>query len=240
MIFDNLLIKTNENINDIAIPNFAIIGYKNDNNDFVDLKYFPINNNTISAEIPFSNCCLIDLKKCVNTINSMEKKELSFKGIIPKNIIYYKSKNIIWYVNSSKKYLYFSKSLSLKNGYYHLPRLLFAFINNKLSVFALKKGQIEETTKLFNAPFLNVYENGSICMGNVKTNISNFSYIENAIQYLESAFFKSVFTHTNHNAIIEGNIIEYFKELKEKNINFDTDKLILNQTKNIENLLKTI
>ena len=236
-MFENLHVISNQDINTTSKPVFAIVGYEGENG-YADLKYFPIENNSIGAEIPFDNECLIDLKESVNTIDATHKKELCFKSIIPKNIVCFQNNNIIWTVNETKKHLYFDNDIKLNDGYYHLPKLLFAFINKTLFVYAIKNGAIQENTELFNAPFLNVYQNGSICMGNVNTDISKFSYIEDAIQYLESAFFKSIFTHTNHNKIIKGNIISYFQELK--NTSFNSNKLLPSTKKSLINLINNI
>jgi len=231
------LITTNEKVTNLSHPKFCLIGYANNKNEFSDLKYYPIKNNEFQAEIPFTNDCLHQLKKASEIIDTTEKKELTFKGLIPKNIIFFKKKDLIWTIEPSQKYLYFSKKIVLNDNYYHLPKLLFAYIDSELHIYALKSNdEINETIILYNAPFLNVNAKGAVCMGNVNTKIDKFSFVENAIQYLENVFFKSIFTHTNHNKIINGNIVEYYQQQK----NYFDESILLKSYFSIKTLLKFI
>jgi PRTRC genetic system protein B len=225
---------SNKSINEKHIPLFAIIGYKNENGSYGDIKYHPIKKNKIQAEIPFTNDCLNDLKELAGSLKAKSNQNLSFKGLIPNNIIFFNKKDVIWTTEPTRKYLYFKKNLKIKNGYYSLPKLLFSFKNKVLNVFALKNNEkVNENSKLYNAPFFNTYADGSVCMGNVQISIDNFNYIEDAIEFLEAGFFKSVFTHTNHNKIIKGNITEYYLN----KISFTNDILLESSSKQIKNLL---
>lgn len=233
-----MIVVSNNMINEKAEPCFALIGYKH-RGTYKDLKYFPIIDNEIKAEISFSYQSINELKECVNTFENIKKDKIEFKNLIPKNIIFVNKKNIVWTVNPMKKYLIFKNQLKLESNYYFLPKLIFAYINNVLMVFAVKKkNAINENTELYNAPFLNVYENGNVCMGNIDVNVEQFNYYEDITKFLEIAFFKSEFTHTNYNNIISGNIIEYFK--KQKNEIFNEKILLKSKVKSINNLLNLI
>jgi len=231
----DFLITTSEKVTNLSYPKFCLIGYANDKDEFSDLKYYPIKNNEFQAEIPFTNDCLKELKKASEVIETIEKKELNFKGLIPKNVIFFKNKDLIWTIEPSQKYLYFSKHFVLNDNYYHLPKLLFAYIDSKLHIYAIKSNdEINDKIILYNAPFLNVNSEGSVCMGNTNIKIDKFFFVENAIQYLENAFFKSIFTHTNHNRIINGNIVEYYQQQQN---HFD-ENILLKSRFTIKTLLK--
>lgn len=231
-MFSNISLNTSE-INTESVPMFALIGYQANTERSVNstMRLFPIRNGKLKAETPISYDSLKGVFEIFKNIKT-EKKELSFKGIIPRNVISFKNnaieKKIIWSVKSVKKYLLFQDDLSIDNGYYNLPKLIFELNKNTLSVFSVKNGILNENTKLYHAPFLNVYKLGNVCMGSASLDISSFSYVEDVILYAENHFFNSVFTHTNHNKIIKGNLVEYLNKIKDTDTIFDENLLLEN------------
>ncbi|WP_064967841.1 hypothetical protein [Tenacibaculum ovolyticum] len=161
---------------------------------------------------------------------------LSFRGLIPKNIIYtdITKQSIVWKVKSHKRKLFF-KNDSFSTNEYLLPHLIFSLKGTTLSVFATKTFNITENTKLYNAPFLNVWSDGSVCMGSASIKKEDISFFEELIIVAENLFFDSYFTHTNHNIIVKGSLIELYDTLKNKTV-FPNNLLIQSQTKNIKKL----
>jgi PRTRC genetic system protein B len=122
--------------------------------------------------------------------------------------------------------LYSKKVHGLKSGEYHIPNLVFCYDGNGLDVFAIKKKDVlnpSEKTKLYKAPFFNTYSDGSVCMGNAK--IKKTRDITELIHNVETAFFKSEFTHTNEDEIVKGNLIEAYRIAEHKK-SFQEDLLI--------------
>lgn len=75
-----------------------------------------------------------------------------------------------------------------------LPGLVF-FAGGDFRVWAVKgDARPERTSRLFRSPFLNVWEEGKICTGNVKLPTS---FSGAATAQWEQAFFRSRFTHSN-------------------------------------------
>lgn len=239
-MFSNISLNTSE-INTESIPMFALVGYQanSERSQNSTMRLFPIKNGKLKAETPISFDSLKAVFEIFQNIKT-EKKELSFKGIIPQNVVSFKNnaieKKIIWTVKPSKKYLLFSDDLAIENGYYNLPKLVFELNKNTLSVFSVKNEILNENSKLYHAPFLNVYKSGNICMGSASLDISSFSYVEDVILYAENHFFNSVFTHTNHNKIIKENIVEYLKKTKDTDIIFD-EKILLENGKTLIDLI---
>ena len=61
---------------------------------------------------------------------------------------------------------------------------------------------------------MNIDRNGDVCMGSAK--VEDYDTITDMIYSVEEAFFKSVFTHTNHNSIVEGGILDCYNNQKKK------------------------
>jgi PRTRC genetic system protein B len=178
---------------------FALIGKSCGERKFLELHN--ITNGNIGAQIPFS-------KKTAQRIFSLFDSEKyvskSFKSFIPDNVILAKDNptdglHLIWSVKSTVRTLYFSNSSSIETGLYPIPNLIFRYYKNVLQVLATNARTIDMNTVLFHAPFFNVYISGNICMGNVNVRgIERFESFDTTLEYLENAFFNSVFTHSNN------------------------------------------
>lgn len=102
-------------------------------------------------------------------------------------------KHLLWWIPPGAKELSFSESSKMPSGVMGLPALLFYVKSSSLNVFAMKsKRRPSEKTRLYHAPLFNVYEGGSVCMGNVKLPSWEGSANEIISQW-EKAFFESEF-----------------------------------------------
>ena len=111
--------------------------------------------------------------------------------------------------------MFFTESLEIPNGIAEIPALLWYADRNKLIVFALSSDRRPtQKTKLYYAPFFNVYENGNVCMGTVSVNIKSSASVEEFTAAWENYFFNSYFSHLmqNHNPV-KGNCVSLWKEL---------------------------
>lgn len=156
------------------------------------------------------------------------EEKYSFRGIIPPNVLRFSSENvnIVWTTEPSIRQLHFKEDLPINSGYYPVPRLLWRLKQDNLDVFALKGDENQLSTKLYQAPFLNVYSSGNVCMGSSDYKTKSRFY-EMHIQRAESGFFNSVFTHTNTDHVVKSNIVDVMNEMAEKKSKaFDTSLLV--------------
>jgi len=159
-------------------------------------------------------------------------------GLFPENILYFGENNsephIIWYRKKSAASLIFKKELNVKDGVYIMPTLVFMLKNNTLSVFAVKTNSPNENTRLYKAPFHNIYNDGSVCMGSALIMDSN--ELKTIIKNYENAFFNSKFSHfQNEGSPIKGNLNTYFNRIVNKHLPFDTS-LLINHKKKLKSL----
>lgn len=169
------------------------------------------------------------LSQIMDAVNSEDVEKMGCKSIFPKNLLYYNIKNlephIVWYVESQSHHLVFDDNLSITNGMCHLPTLVFRLRGKDLDVFAVKTNNPDANTKLFKAPFHNVYNNGNICMGSAKAKKSND--IIKLMSNYEKAFFSSKFTHLHSSGSpIDGNLNTYLNALIKTKGKFDKSVLI--------------
>jgi PRTRC genetic system protein B len=95
--------------------------------------------------------------------------------------------------------------------------LLWYATKQELTLFALAANRRPcEGTPLYHAPFFNVNQNGTVCMGTVDVNIKKSSSLEEFIAAWENYFFNSYFSHLMHNHNpVNGNCVSLWKNLIE-------------------------
>lgn len=158
----------------------------------------------------------------------VNRENIDFEGLIPTNVVRYRTEErfIIWQTPPQLKYLIFSDKLSIESGVYPIPPLLWKLVGTSLKVFALKEPLQSVEDTVYQAPFLNVDENGSVCMGNAEID-NHLDTYEEVLEQADRAFFNSVFTHTNCDLLANRNISDILAEQAEKKLKtFDTELLV--------------
>ena len=213
MMNDIVRIETEEHF----VPQFAIVGYKKTRSYSEDDHYFTyhkVKAEKLTAGTPLTKDTAKNIFECLEG----DLIKYSFKGIIPNTLLHFEFKgnfSLVWMVFPKQTTLYFKETTGIPTGLYPIPKLVFSLQGNNLRVFALnRKDHIEQSTKLFYAPFMNVGINGNVCMGTASINYEGFEYYEDIMCYAERQFFNSVFTETHNNNLIKGNIIERMKSIQ--------------------------
>lgn len=150
-------------------------------------------------------------KTLFNFVNNIENiNHYSFSGMIPKNVLNYKTdeKYIVWETPAEIKHIIYKEDLPVSSGEYFVPRLIWKLNGNKLSIWAIKEDIKSEKDKLYNAPFFNIYNDGSICMGSAKFLEGSYDYAK-IIKKAENGFWNSTFTHTNTDKLLTCNFTEW-------------------------------
>lgn len=167
-----------------------------------------------------------------------ETKEKSKRpvGKVPANMLYIDvdQEKYVWTIPEGKRFMHFSNSLNIPNGEAAIPELVFSAIGkNGLKVLAIKPG--EERT-LCVAPFHNTSEQGGVCLGSAKATLKGNTF-QDIINYWETKFFGSEFTHLSNKSPINGNVNTMWKNLIETGEKFDNSLLIESKI-TLESLLK--
>ncbi len=214
----------NNNITDtlgnMYYPFSALVVYKTksvDKETYVEHFDMDVNGNAINAH-PLTVREAQVLSKSLNTKELKNNACFVPKGILPTTILKVNPSDnghVIWYTKPQKRRLFFTEKLEIPNGVAPLPGLIFKATKNQLSVYALK-GTRRPTlkTKLYYAPFFNVYESGCICMGTVDIKVAKSESLEEFTHLWEELFFNSYFSHLldDYNPIKE-NIVSFWKDL---------------------------
>lgn len=220
-----------ENFGTLYHPKSALVFYqtKGMNPDtYVESFDMDKNGNPINAH-PLTIREANQLAKALKT--AKEEKELCVKseGIISNSILHIDAiqNKVIWFTKAIQRELYFSESLGIRKGMANIPTMLWIANKNNLSVFALNSNcRPNENTKLYHAPFFNVYKNGNVCMGTVDVQMKKIASLEEFTIAWESYFFNSYFSHLmqNYNPI-KGNCVTLWESLVNTNKAFPKEVL---------------
>lgn len=225
-------------------PKSALVFYetKGANTD-VYVEHFDMdkNGNPINAH-PLTEREAKVLAKSLQTEKHKDNAFLKSNGILPTNILHInpnKDKGaVLWYTKAQKRQLYFVDGLQIPNGMAYVPPMIWFANKNSLSVFALKSDRRPiEKTPLYFAPFLNIYDDGKVCMGSVNINIKNSASVEEFTKAWEDYFFNSYFSHLlGNDSPIKGNCVNLWKELIQTDKPFPKE-VLKKKNKTLKNLL---
>lgn len=157
------------------------------------------------------------LARALKTAKEEKDPMLKPKGIIGNQILHFDPSNnkVVWFTQAMQRELYFTEHLGIPKGKANVPSMFWVANRNSLMVFALASNRRPtENTKLFNAPFFNVYENGDVCMGTVDVKIKKTASLEDFTNAWEGFFFNSYFSHLMHDYNpINGNCVSLWGNL---------------------------
>lgn len=162
----------------------------------------------IGAGVPMTRDTLLMIAR------SLAASSRRSQGILPPNILSFGVNHTVWYVPPHERTVFFDckEGVGKRAGKTPHPALIFAVCRNEWSVFAIKTRQRPTAaTKLYNAPYMNVWKEGGICTGS--TPLPNESVAETVDQWVQ-AFFDSNFSHPNHDKVVryEGGCHAFWKD----------------------------
>ena len=152
---------------------------------------------SIGAGCPFD-------EKALKRLASDLASSLRIKsGILPSNVLSVGGDHIMWWSPPSRRTYFFNTrqdatghNVGNRCGEALTPSLIFVVYRGSMSVFAVKgKTRPDADTPIFHAPLMNVYEDGTLCMGSMsKPN----STLAESISKWEQGFWDSAFSHPNY------------------------------------------
>lgn len=228
------------------MPDQAIVIYKKAHDYYLESHKAILTNNQVqwSEGISFKK---ESLKNLAIELGNKSFKPLEVNGILPIELLYFKQTfldlTMVWYLPPSNQKLHFSKELKIKSGVVNLPGFIFMVQKDDLFIYAVKTDKRPDlNTRLYKAPFHNIYENGCVCLGNVIQN-KRTEFIHTEMERWQNRFFNSEFSHFIDENVIEKkyNLSLLFKNLMNKQLDeFPSEVLVDAKYANLEALLKDL
>ncbi|WP_426330059.1 PRTRC system protein B [Pedobacter sp. R-06] len=200
-------------------PYKALLFYRSYENDIFYVESYdmdalgkPINAHPLSVK---------ECGKLAENLTISDERNRTFlqpEGFLPQNVLYLntgRNGSAVWFTPKMKRHLCFKGSLSIADGEAFLPPLLWKASKNRLSVWAL--GEEERpclSSVIYFAPFFNTYDDGRVCMGNVKIDIPDGCGLEKFMVEWERCYFGSAFSHLLQGiSPVKGNIVQLWQNL---------------------------
>lgn len=226
-------------------PKSALVFYqsKGSNTD-IYVEHFDMdkNGNPVNAH-PLTVQEASALAKSLQTEKEKNTAFLKSEGILPSHILHINPSTekgtVVWYTKAKQQQLYFVEGLQIPSGIASVPPMIWQASKNSLTVFALTSDRRPTVkTKLYHAPFFNIYEDGKVCMGTVSIDIKNSASVEEFTCSWEHYFFNSYFSHLlGSNNPVKGNCVALWKSLVNSDKPFPKEVLKL-KNKTLKNLLQ--
>lgn len=149
-------------------------------------------NYSFMAPVPMSDTVMREIGKSYMKKNGVDMR---FNGLIKEHILLTLNKTgitaVMWYRPSMIKKLNFSSQLRIKGeSKVKIPAILYLVINAKLYVYALMDdSRPDGKTKLYNAPFFNIYEDGNVCLGTAPVGNRKATTFEGEAERFERGFY---------------------------------------------------
>lgn len=213
-------------------PEMAIIVYQHEQKYYLERR--DIINGKMASGVPLTEKCLTDI---FDTISSESSDSLH--GLVPDNLLYADSRcgreKYVWYNKPEKRSLFFHKDTGIPDGQMCVPGLVYVASATSLSVFAFKGNKPK--SKLFKAPFFNIYDDGRVCLGSAKVDKPTELTYESIVRYWEKMFWASEFVHILGNNPVKNNLATLMKKGIETSSRFPESELLPIKT-NLKELLR--
>ena len=224
-----------QKLEDTYEPMMAIIVYASQGSAPY-LEQRNITDGKMGAGRPLTKKCVTDIFRAI--VEDSEDLSEGYHGVIPRNLLYADTTTgrtrLIWYNPPMKRKMYFVGSLGIPEGEIVMPGVLYEANDNTLNVYCFN-GKVPKDT-LWQAQFFNV-NNHAVCLGTAKAKRpKSLTYIE-AMEYWETMFWNSEFSHLYGGNPINGNLALITKSCIQNGDPFPTSVLIKSKTK-LKDLLR--
>lgn len=221
-------------LNQVYEPFLSVVAYKAGQGTRRETYYLEqhriCKDGSLGVGKPLHQKTIIDL---LNTMTKSNKQlDCSLYGAVPDNVLYCDtrvgSEKLVWYRKPEKRKMFFVDNLEIPNGEMWVPGLIYCVTGKKLRVLAFKGNKPKKD--LYLAPFMNTNET-YVCLGNSKVKTPDERTFENVIQYWETMFWQSEFSHILGENPIKGNLATLTKQLISDHTPFPENVLVMARTK---------
>ena len=173
------------------------------------------NGNPINAH-PLSYRETLQLSSLFQSAEELKTGYLRSRGIMPGKVLYVNPQLTgfaVWYTPPQEVPLFFAPALGIRSGRGKVPAMIWKADRNELKVYALKGNRKPcSRTKLYHAPFFNIYQDGRVCMGTVRIAVNEDVRLEDFMVQWENYYWNSYFSHllSDFNPVTE-NIVQLWQ-----------------------------
>ena len=221
----------NDETNVIYNPFKVLIIYKEEGNLGFDKDYYiesaDIVKGNIKSQRPLTNDEFLNLMAPIKQASKQNNLDY-YLPLTDKNVISYTNKdsllNLTWVVKSHQNNFIFGRTKKVNKLNY--PNMIFNIKGNTFRIVCFKGSFKGNNTKLYKAPFPNIYEDNSMCFGNINIKSLFNNDLNQTMINFENAFFNSGFNALESTERTKSNTFELLKRLMKSGDKFPTKELV--------------
>lgn len=235
--------KISNQFNQAYVPVKALIFRRHlDNTDgyrdnYVELMDIDPTTRLLTNAHPLTELEAIELARTLDTSKANATRYLRPRGLLSPRVLYVDPDPdfgfVVWYTSAGQQPLFFTEELGLPSGKKAcMPPLLWKATKTSLCIHALgskRKPTLKST--LFRAPFFNTGNDGYVCMGSVQITVDKCNDLESFIDFWQTHFFHSYFTHLSGSSPIRGNLVSFWAKQIETGAPFPLEQLLPSKIK---------
>jgi PRTRC genetic system protein B len=145
---------------------------------------------------------IVELSEVISALSEAdESNSRSVNGWVSERVLFNSPKTLVWYKPKHKSVLWFRGNGKASSVAVTYPALVFVVDRTakRMSVFACpSNSRPTPETRLYHAPVMNVYSNGSLCQGTAPLPADLDGCSEALLTACEDTLLSSYFTHVNH------------------------------------------
>lgn len=225
-------------------PELAIMVYKSKIKENFYLESHSVNEDgSINAGKPLLQ---ETLQEIVDVFFDERQNMANIKGMLPENLLSFNllpggNYKMVWYRPAEIRVMHTAVQLKLPVNKTWVPAMIYLADKKNLNIFALKSNtRPKETTKLFKAPFFNVNNIGTVCLGNAQVKKPKDKTYTSLMQYWEDLFWLSEFSHVNDGDKTRSKMHSVWLKLLKSKTKLkwsDINELMPYQNKTLKNIL---
>lgn len=233
----------NKIANKRLIPRRAIIvyadridGYEGNQNYYLESREIKnvAGKYSMMAPVPLGNNVIKDIAMTFLKSNSVK---MDMSGFIPEHILYGTNTPgrtvVMWYRPGMKRSLNFSSHLGIKgDSFIYTPACLYLVINRNLYIFGLMSNERPTlSTKLYNAPYFNIYSDGRVCLGTADVGKVKARTFQKEAERFESAFYRAEQNGGNTDRVCKLPLTKLWSTLIKKPVPFPSKNQLVPHSK---------
>ena len=176
-------------------PKKVLVAYKSRESD----KYYLEESDLIDGEVTgYRPASIESIKSLFSSVMAADTGYVNCGDLFPKNVLHLNITGgdfrVVWWRKVSLQLLKFDKALKIPNIKIKVPGMIYDAKRSNCKVYAHKRNTVTAKTIIFEAPYMNIMGDDSVCFGSTKIDIPAITSLEEIMYQYEKAFWGSEFT----------------------------------------------
>jgi len=174
-------------------PKIVLVAYKSEGQS----RYY-LEQSDVTDGVPtgFHPASVKEIKSLFSSVTAAESGYIKCPGLFPRNILHLDITGgdfrLVWWRQAKRQWVKFDKELKMRPVNMRVPAMIYDANRSGAKVYCIKTSA--QCGTIYEAPYMNIMGDDSVCFGNVKINIPAITDLNEIMEQYEQAFWCSEFT----------------------------------------------